>query len=583
MTTLRISFQKKIIMILITAFVVMSAGILVITYNILYASMLDRYYTQGDFLAEYAARTISKDRFKVLAESLDDTHSHFNDIRTFLFRIKSSNDVDNFYTATLSVEADALVYVVDGNERYDESFTPPGTTLEEAGSRDRPEALEAYQYGRSTQTPPYRTESGERFLSVYYPIFDGQNNVLGIVGCDFDFRRIMNSVFKDLLLIMATIVLFAFLTIVSIIVFFKINLISPVMTIKEFLEKLAFGDLSLALPDRLAARPDEIGTIVRALEHARESFRDIIRSIHDENMELQHVIRQTTDEIDSLHSGIDEIDRTSQQISAGMEETAASSEQMDATAHQIVDTIQSITRKAEEGTTVAGEILKRADVLRNKAMESRQSGRNITEEVNAKLKDAIAQSKSVNEINTLADSILNITEQTNLLALNAAIEAARAGESGKGFTVVADEIMKLATESQETASRIIDVTKIVLSSVSNLTQSSQQVLDYISDYVEKDYEGMVTTGRQYSDDAKVIEDITGDFKERSELLLVSIKDTIKAIEEISRSAQEGSTETAQIASNTNILNERADTVLEMSRNVNRTLSVLNERLAVFKL
>ena len=60
------------------------------------------------------------------------------------------------------------------------------------------------------------------------------------------------------------------------------------------------------------------------------------------------------------------------------------------------------------------------------------------------LEKAITESKRIDEIRNLAQDILAISSQTNLLALNASIEAARAGESGKGFSVVAEEIRNLS-------------------------------------------------------------------------------------------------------------------------------------------
>ncbi|WP_374760619.1 methyl-accepting chemotaxis protein [Clostridium sporogenes] len=97
-----------------------------------------------------------------------------------------------------------------------------------------------------------------------------------------------------------------------------------------------------------------------------------------------------------------------------------------------------------------------------------------------KLSKAIEDTKFVDEINKLLETILDITDQTNLLALNAAIEAARAGEAGKGFAVVAEEVRKLAEESSNTAGQIQKITETVVSSVKELANNLQQLLDFMN-------------------------------------------------------------------------------------------------------
>ena len=123
----------------------------------------------------------------------------------------------------------------------------------------------------------------------------------------------------------------------------------------------------------------------------------------------------------------------------------------------------------------------------------------ITEQTTFKIKTLSEKSQQIDEI---ISAITGIANQTNLLALNAAIEAARAGEHGKGFAVVADEVRKLAEQSNSAASKVGDIIREIQGDIDSSSKSFYQVTS------------CVTEGVNVSKSAgDLIEEIVGIFKQ----------------------------------------------------------------------
>lgn len=187
--------------------------------------------------------------------------------------------------------------------------------------------------------------------------------------------------------------------------------------------------------------------IANPARDASRHLSEIVSKIENNRGDLtERIPTRSKDEIGQLVNGrIDEsnqsamnVSAATEQLAAGMEEIAAAISQIAKNSNDIFAQVEQMDEKARSGNETASDIKKRAKEMKAETEKNKNAATGIFAEVGTTLGNAVEESRSVEQINSLTGDILDIASQTNLLALNASIEAARAGEAGKGFAVVAD-------------------------------------------------------------------------------------------------------------------------------------------------
>jgi len=341
-----------------------------------------------------------------------------------------------------------------------------------------------------------------------------------------------------------------------------IMLTKPIKAMQKGLMEAADNN-DLTLSFRVGSM-DEVGAMANALNTFMERIRTSFQSVSEESLQVGKSVAATVHYIDNLNGDIEEISATTQELSAGMEETAASTEEVNATVSEINSAVQSIAKKAQDGAMTADQISRRAETLKTDLSEKQNQGLTIFEEVKGRLEKSLEDSKEVEKINILANTIFDITSQTNLLSLNASIEAARAGEAGRGFAVVASEIGKLAVDSASAVSQIQAISDSVRKSVGNLADNSNELLKYITDIVYKDYAEMLSATDSYKQDASFVQELVNDLSATTEELSASVENITSAMSEVAQSANDGALGT------TNIATKSGEAVSESSKVVSET-------------
>lgn len=349
---------------------------------------------------------------------------------------------------------------------------------------DDPVGLAAGKYDGSDNNKilrqVYKRDTGEMMWDISAPVYVNGKHWGGFrIG--YSMKKIdaaVTALRNDILFGMGMILLFSTVTIAFVVT----RLVRPLKELTVVADRIAAGHLNETIDIQ---SEDEIGKLASAF-----------------NKMTQVIVRNLRSEIEKSERLIESVKEAIQQLSSSASEIMAISAQQAAGANGQASAVQEATTTSEEIAVTARQVAENAILVESQAQQANaagQVGRNEADnamtgmgELKTKI-ESVAQAmlqlgEDSQKIGGIVDIIDEISDQTNLLALNAAIEAAGAGEAGKRFSIVANEVKRLAERTADATGQIknlVDAIQKATNGTIMLTEEGSKGVDRASELVTR--------------------------------------------------------------------------------------------------
>ncbi len=415
-------------------------------------------------------------------------------------------------------------------------------------------------------------EAQDIAINQLMPMYEKiNNNLIALMNLNVNTGNDMNhslAVLQNILIIVIIAVI-----IISIILSLKFGssiakgIEKPLVALGARLRTFAQGDLSSPFPN--SDTEDEVADIVKDAQAMAQNLQLIIKdagellnSMAEGNFAigtkienkyvgdfelLKLAMRKMNRQINETLHHVDEaakqvsissnnMAQAAQALAEGATDQAASVEEMQATVTNITEGIQRTAKHVEESYQQAQKYAKEADHSREE-MEAMVDAMNRISETSQKIENIIAE-------------IEDIASQTNLLSLNAAIEAARAGEAGRGFSVVAEQIRKLAEQSAQSA---VDTRQLIEGSMQEVTEGNKA-----AERAASSMEEVVKGVKMIAESSKELSNISAEQAIAMEQAEAGITRISEVVQSNSASAQETSATSDELSSQAAFMGELVD-------------------------
>lgn len=421
-----------------------------------------------------------------------------------------------------------------------------------------------------------RSLDGKQILTLV-PIKDIDGKVIGYIQGELSRDTILaaqkSAKTRTLLAMLFSLILLSVLA--FLVLHRSLRYLNP---LKEVIADVSEGDLTRVVE---ISSNDEIGEVAGDFAQFLDKIKEVFYALFSNTSKLTSnasfmndvtdssvlKLNQSIQELQGVSTDLNSVGQNLQQADQGVEEIAGASQMVAKQTQHMQEAYRNLSMMAQSGKENLDQVMQSIDKLKDSGDITITRARELE--------------KTSQDIGAITSTIMAVSDQTNLLALNAAIEAARAGEYGRGFSVVAEEVRKLAEETAQYAKQISELIADVQSNISgfvgqiesmgvvieeessttaavvvNLEEIVQQVID-----VEKAVYDISAAMQQQSASSQEISAVVNSVTEATSSLLTSLDQTMSNLSgQVSHFSELG-----QIAGETNQISESLRAIIQQYR------------------
>lgn len=295
------------------------------------------------------------------------------------------------------------------------------------------------------------------------------NNITGWkLVATLDEKELSNDTNSILTTTLIIIVVICFISIVLSLLLSK-GIAHNIKKLKEVFEKASSGDLTVSIT---SSTKDEFMDLANSFNEMLKNISELMNNVTKSSKTVLETSSNLASMSEEVTASIGEVAKAIEEVSEGATNQSQNAQNGVTEMNDLSNRLDKISVNSNEMDKLSAstkELGAKGLSMIDTLIEKSKKTKIATGEVDSIVRD---MDESTRKINTISETISQITEQTNLLALNASIESARAGEAGKGFAVVAEEIRKLAEQSKSSTEEI----KVIITNIQSKSDTAVKAI-----------------------------------------------------------------------------------------------------------